>query len=170
MPSSKTHYDVLGLLPQADDVVIKAAYKALAQKHHPDKQKDKRLKTESHDKMTRLNAAYAVLGDKLARKKYDHLLDQRAQRKAKTERAKEDKAAKQAAAHQAHFDWVTKLRSNALDEISTVRLYEEVFQCVVTINEGWVHTYAVKSKSDRTVLDFARLKAQLLNYFEQADA
>ena len=36
----KTHYEVLGLLPSAEDVVVKAAYKALAQKFHPDKHKN----------------------------------------------------------------------------------------------------------------------------------
>ena len=65
----KTHYEILGLLNSADDVVIKAAYKALAQKYHPDKHKaNKEMATRL---MTELNAAHAVLGHKSKRKEYD---------------------------------------------------------------------------------------------------
>lgn len=196
----KTHYEVLGLLPHAEDVVVKAAYKALAQKFHPDKQKDKALKEQSHEYMVRINAAYEVLGHKELRKKYDQLLEQRAARKARADKSKEDKAkeahsfaekskaeharsekaksdkakadkdAKHAAQHKANEEWARKLRLNVMDEISTVRLYEEVFKCSVTINNGWVNSYTVKSKNERKVLDFARLKTQLLTHFGQEDA
>ena len=50
------HYKTLGLLSIADDVVIKAAFKALAQKYHPDKYKgDSR---HAQKVMSDLNAAY----------------------------------------------------------------------------------------------------------------
>jgi curved DNA-binding protein CbpA len=171
----KTHYEVLGLLPCAEDVVIKAAYKALAQKFHPDKNKSN--KEHCHELMARFNAAYGVLGDKEQRKKYDQQLEQRALRKAKADKTKEDKPKpekadkpKPPARHKTHADLIDKLRHNAIDEVTTVKLYEDVFKCTITINDGWVHTYTVKSKSDRKVVDFARLKTQLLEHLSQEEA
>ena len=178
----KTHYEILGLLPQADDVVVRAAYKALAQKFHPDKLKNQ---TEAATElMARINAAYDVLGQKERRKKYDQQLEQRALRKAKAEKTKADKPKeekakaespkadkpKQSPRHHAHQDLIDQLRHNAIDEISTVKLFEDTFKCSVTINNGWVNTYTVKGKTDRQVLDFARLKAKLLNHFSEEEA
>jgi len=64
----KTHYEVLGLSSLAEDVVIKAAFKAMAQKYHPDKNKNKE---HCNELMTKLNAAYKVLSDPKLREKYD---------------------------------------------------------------------------------------------------
>jgi DnaJ-class molecular chaperone len=51
------HFRALGLLSIADDVVIKAAFKALAQEYHPDKYEgDSR---HAQKVMADLNAAYA---------------------------------------------------------------------------------------------------------------
>ena len=33
----KDYYCILGVIKSAEDIVIKAAYRALAQKYHPDK-------------------------------------------------------------------------------------------------------------------------------------
>ena len=181
----KTHYEVLGLLPQAEDVVVKAAYKALAQKFHPDKHKTN--KEQYTELMARINSAFEVLGNKALRQKYDQLLEQRAQRKAKADQAKENKAkpdhkaraespqadkpkaGKHSTRHKAHADLVEQLRHNAIDEVSTVKLYEEVFKCTITINNGWVNTYTVKDKANRQVVDFARLKAKLLAHFSEEE-
>lgn len=63
------YYAILGVLPSAEDVVIKAAYRALAQRYHPDKFKgDPALATA---KMAELNEAYGVLSDAAKRKAYD---------------------------------------------------------------------------------------------------
>ncbi|WP_103965400.1 J domain-containing protein [Nitrosomonas ureae] len=37
MNENKDYYAILGVTPLADNVVIRAAYKALAQRYHPDK-------------------------------------------------------------------------------------------------------------------------------------
>ena len=37
MDLNKDYYKILGVLDNAEDIVIKAAYRALAQKYHPDK-------------------------------------------------------------------------------------------------------------------------------------
>ena len=62
-------YAILGVLPSAEEVVIRAAYKALAQRYHPDRWSG--AAEESHSKMSRINAAYAVLADSQKRAEYD---------------------------------------------------------------------------------------------------
>ncbi len=69
MNANKEYYRILGVLEDAEDIVIKAAYKALAQKYHPDKfQGDA---THAKQRMQEINEAYAILSDATARKKYD---------------------------------------------------------------------------------------------------
>jgi len=63
------YYAILGILPSAEDVVIKAAYRALAQRYHPDKFKGSPSLATA--KMAELNEAYGVLSDAAKRKAYD---------------------------------------------------------------------------------------------------
>lgn len=60
-----THYEVLGVAPEATPAEIKAAYRRLAAENHPDrKQGDK-------EKMTDINRAYMILRDPEKRTRYD---------------------------------------------------------------------------------------------------
>jgi hypothetical protein len=63
------YYAVLGVHPSAEDIVIRAAYKALAQRYHPDRFAGS--KDEAHRRMSDLAKAYEVLADPLRRPKYD---------------------------------------------------------------------------------------------------
>ena len=63
------YYTVLGVDPSAEDIVIRAAYKALAQRYHPDRFAGS--KDEAHRRMSELTIAYEVLADPLLRPKYD---------------------------------------------------------------------------------------------------
>ena len=65
----KDYYRVLGILPSAEDVVIRAAYRALAQRYHPDKWKGKATDVET--RMKEINEAYGVLSDTKKRAIYD---------------------------------------------------------------------------------------------------
>lgn len=56
----KDYYSILGVSKEADEVVIRAAYKALAQKYHPDKASPE-LKAKYTDLMKEINEAYSVL-------------------------------------------------------------------------------------------------------------
>ena len=69
MDSNKDYYKILGVLDDAEDIVIKAAYRALAQKYHPDKFQGS-AKT-AKDRMQEINESYGVLSDPTERKKYD---------------------------------------------------------------------------------------------------
>jgi curved DNA-binding protein CbpA len=64
------HYEVLGVNPDAPDEVIRAAYRALAAKYHPDRNPSD---GDAELKLKRLNAAFRVLGDPKMRKQYDEL-------------------------------------------------------------------------------------------------
>ena len=72
MANDKTYYQTLGVTPDAEDIVIRAAYKALSQRYHPDKFKGSAEEAEA--KMKEINIAYSVLSDKEKRKAYDEEL------------------------------------------------------------------------------------------------
>lgn len=66
-------YAVLGVSRRADDVVIKAAYRALSQRYHPDKVPFEQRKA-ANARMSEINRAYDVLGDASRRRQYDEQL------------------------------------------------------------------------------------------------
>lgn len=66
---SEDLYAVLGVQPNAEDIVIIAAYRALAQRYHPDKWVGD--SAEAHRRMSEINAAYEILGNKSRRAEYD---------------------------------------------------------------------------------------------------
>ncbi|MBI4148757.1 molecular chaperone DnaJ [Candidatus Woesearchaeota archaeon] len=64
---SKDYYKTLGVEKNATQEEIKAAYKKLAKKHHPDVNKD----AGAADKFKEINEAAAVLGNPESRTRYD---------------------------------------------------------------------------------------------------
>lgn len=68
MTSQHTHYDNLKVARNAPPEVIRAAYKSLAQKYHPDKHQDP-IEAERIIKI--INAAYETLMNPEARARYD---------------------------------------------------------------------------------------------------
>lgn len=64
-------YKILGISPDAEDVVIRAAYKALAQKYHPDKWRHSPKVAE--ERMSEINRAYHALSDKARKSRYDEM-------------------------------------------------------------------------------------------------
>lgn len=65
----KDHYRILGVIQDAEDIVIKAAYRALAQRYHPDKWPGS--PAEATRRMSKINGAFVVLSDPKKRKRYD---------------------------------------------------------------------------------------------------
>lgn len=64
----RTHYDVLGVPPDASAAEVHAAYLALARRHHPD------VGGGDDARMRAVNAAWAALGDAQRRARYDRSL------------------------------------------------------------------------------------------------
>lgn len=62
----KDYYAILGVVSSAEDVVIRAAYRALAQRYHPDRY------SGDPARMAEINEAYNILSDAEKRKAYDH--------------------------------------------------------------------------------------------------
>lgn len=69
------HYEVLQVHPKATPEIISKAYRTLAARHHPDRQKPED-RPASEDLMKRINEAYAVLSDPQKRSAYDRSLSQ----------------------------------------------------------------------------------------------
>jgi curved DNA-binding protein len=66
----KDYYKILGVAKGATEKEIKAAYRKLARKHHPDVNPGNK---EAEARFKEINEAYEVLGDKDKRKRYDEL-------------------------------------------------------------------------------------------------
>ena len=64
------YYAVLGVSPASEDVVIRAAYRALMRRYHPDADRS----SEATERARLINAAYAVLSDPEQRRRYDGTL------------------------------------------------------------------------------------------------
>jgi hypothetical protein len=67
----RTHYDILGVAPDSPEVVIKAAYRALAKEFHPDRADANATDT---NRFIEIQEAYAVLSKPASRSEYDEEL------------------------------------------------------------------------------------------------
>ncbi|CAB3670716.1 Chaperone protein DnaJ [Achromobacter deleyi] len=111
----KTHYDTLNVARTAPAEVIRAAYKVLAQKYHPDRSNgnldDQRI-------MAQINAAYDVLRSENKKDRYDRELEShdRARTEAQARANAQSRAQAQAQARaeaQARADDVARAQANA---------------------------------------------------------
>src|SRR4030042_5418775 len=69
MTEKRDYYEVLGVQKNATKDQIKDAYRKLALKYHPDRNKD----AGAEDKFKEISEAYAVLSDDQKRQTYDQL-------------------------------------------------------------------------------------------------
>ena len=65
--SNTDYYDILGISKNTDEKEIKKAYRKLALKYHPDRNKSK----DAEEKFKEISTAYAVLSNPEKRKVYD---------------------------------------------------------------------------------------------------
>ncbi len=68
--ADRDYYDLLGVKKNATDEEIKKAYRNLAKKFHPDKNKGNK---DAENKFKEISEAYAVLSDREKREQYDRL-------------------------------------------------------------------------------------------------
>ena len=67
--NSDDYYKVLGISRNATDNDIKKAYRKLAMKYHPDKNKGDK---KAEDNFKKIGEAYGILSDKNQKEKYDN--------------------------------------------------------------------------------------------------
>ncbi|WP_109483041.1 J domain-containing protein [Paraburkholderia sp. C35] len=96
-----SHYDNLKVSRDAPQEVIRAAYKTLSQKYHPDRRIDD---PDAERVMKIINASYAVLSDPVQRKEHDEWLA-RKEREAAAAAAPPRPAASAAASNPRQTDW-----------------------------------------------------------------
>lgn len=173
----KDLYKVLGLLPQAEPEVIKASYKALAQKYHPDKHPDKKvLFTEI---MTELNEAHEVLSNAKRRKDYDlawkKFSGKHTETAAKTASTK-DAAHKTASATSpspatkrgGHDAVLNHIAGNKLDEFQLMQIYSDLFGVELSIQQGWTNHYSIKVDGKTTTFNFTELKKLIIDKLSES--
>lgn len=68
MATKKDFYEILGVAKNASETDIKAAYRKLALKYHPDRNPDNK---EAEEKFKEASHAYEILSDPAKRKQYD---------------------------------------------------------------------------------------------------
>ena len=186
---TKTLYQVLGLDPSAEDIVVRAAYKALAQKYHPDKLKSGAV--QGTHLMVDINLSYKILSNSISRKKYDQALNeslgqshkpnhasspgnQRPQYHPGTARAtpsaQQQRPSSRTFVEPQEHEYVkliSRIKANAVDEIELVNLFEKLFKIPLTIRHGYSNTYQFEEKEKRYTHDFYSLKeviVQKLNF------
>ena len=68
VPDMRDPYSVLGVDKSSDEKQVKSAFRKLAKKYHPDRNKDN---PKAQDKFSEVNTAYEILGDKEKKGKFD---------------------------------------------------------------------------------------------------
>ena len=71
MKLERTLYDVLEISQRASPIVVRAAYRSLAQCLHPDKNSGTQA---SGDRLAEINDAYSIVSDPAKRLRYDRTL------------------------------------------------------------------------------------------------
>ena len=81
MDDDDNPYQILGVPKNASPSQIKAAYRKLAMKHHPDRQPDDNSKRQAGEIFAKISNAYEIIGDENSRRVFDaeqqHAQDQR---------------------------------------------------------------------------------------------
>lgn len=155
-------YSVLGVLPEAEDVVITAAYRALAQRYHPDRWRGE--PAEAHRRMSELNAAYEVLSHSQRRADYDKGRRRNEQASFSTSESQADAFAEALAAIEDRW----KVACEVFPDLSMCR--ERLNRISTSLAFAYVSTLLDSKRfADRADLATRMERVFLERYFSQSD-
>jgi len=124
------HYRTLNVSPTATQAEIKQAYRRLAKLFHPDRSGD----TSNHENITRVNAAYEVLGDSDRRKSYDQQREFRDHLQAAGFTVDDHSRQQREAAAQAHYrKQTTGRQADELLELWLRQVYTPVSRLIYEV-------------------------------------
>ena len=157
--TDKNYYQILGVVQDAEDFVIRAAYKALVQRYHPDKYQGS--KDEAASKMHLINEAYEVLSDINKRSMYDEELRDRASSSSEQDSNSQSREWDLAVRYHPDLTNAVKLLNQFSDELAqqfrTTVLREKLFDGGIELTERMIQEFLEERfGTDRKVLKFAR--------------
>lgn len=121
------YFEILNVSQNAEDEVIRASYKALAKKYHPD---NTELDAEvAARKMQEINEAYQVLADKESRQRYINELHDSIPQSEATERYETEK--KNQAKEQDYMNIQRKTTGFDVDDIVRMIVYGVIIISVI---------------------------------------
>jgi hypothetical protein len=53
-----------------------------------------------------------------------------------------------------------------LDEIGVITLFEELFDCKVKVQSGWINSYSTVIEKTTITLDFVGIKQKIIDHLE----
>ena len=118
MKNIRTHYDNLKVASNAPKEVIRAAYKALSQKHHPDRNGNS---DESQRAMKIINESYNVLSNEQRRKEHDDWIKKQTNQKSNNENTHANSAPSTPAGYMALSEFSKIKGINELKIIDMIR-------------------------------------------------
>jgi hypothetical protein len=65
-----------------------------------------------------------------------------------------------------HKGLVQKIKKNVLDEMGVITFFEELFDCEVKVQNGWMNSYSTVIDKNTIVLDFVGLKTKIIEHLE----
>ena len=148
----KDYYRTLGVIDDAEDIVIRAAYKALAQRYHPDKWKGD--PNESNRRMSDINEAYDVLSDITKRKKYD---EEYFRYRARDESTDEDDSdanfiSEEDEAWQIACEFFPKIKEEYLHLSKISKILANTFKATVINNQDFISSTTLTKKLENDYL------------------
>lgn len=145
------YYDILEVNVNSSNEVIRASYRALAMKYHPDMNGNSANKSYYEEKMKQINMAYSVLADEQKRAEYDRIIkasksnsysndhedELRRQKEAEIRRKKADDEKKREAD--------ARRRENQKYQNISIQLSDEIYRLIYINTNTKKPTYLVQT-------------------------
>lgn len=149
-PKQRTHYEILGVDPGADEDTIKKAYRALAKEYHPDANPDD---PDAEEKFKEAAEAYSVLSDSEERRNYDSKLNIDSSN-GETESASRERSAEDSSGHSENFRTKKEILHNISEQLKAE--LEELFKDPIRNREKIANFQEYASRRMDEALGFKR--------------